>query len=721
MPTALVPILFGAVFTLAAAYALGARLLWKLPAPPEVRLAMGAAALSFLVFLLLLADAGYWYIYLTVGTSAIAFWRWRPGVAYAEPVKSTLGAGRFAAVAIFGAYGLWYFVNALAPETLADGFTYHLGLPYEYTRLHGFPGRITFYDMVPQGMEMLYTMAVAFGRHSAAKLVEFACFAATVPLIFRICHRLQMSALAALTAATMYVCAPVVGATGASSYNDAAGVFFTLASFFVLLLWRETGDWRYLLPAGVLAGFCYAIKVPGILTVGTAVLFVLTRRRLKLAGVVLAGAAAAMAPWLLRNAVLTGNPFAPLLNSEFPNPYFHIATERALAANLGSFGGLTAWRVPWELAFGDGLSGTYGPLLFVLPLGLLALRWRAGRWCWAAAALLALPWFSDTGARFLMAAFVLAALTVAMVLPKPAAWAAIILQAVLCWPQIIGLRETRYAFRLHGFPLAAALRLESEDSYLRRHLDEYKLARMIEAHTPPQAKILAMLPVANAYLARDVRITWQSAEADRLFDTLNLSALPEEPLYDWQVSWPAQPLTRLRFRLPVSGKSEFDINEVQLYSAGDLIYTSPHWDLRAWPNSWESALALDGNLATRWRTWEPVLPGMYFEIRLDHLQKVSSAVLFSGTAPRSAPLEVYGLAPDGHWCFLPAQQKIQRSRQDLRADATLAIRLAGYRYLVTATGAGGSGPLGNAIAGHEAEWGLETVETAGPYYLYRVK
>ena len=41
-----------------------------------------------------------------------------------------------AAFAVFCALsGVVYLVNAMAPEVLADGITYHLGLPYEYTRL----------------------------------------------------------------------------------------------------------------------------------------------------------------------------------------------------------------------------------------------------------------------------------------------------------------------------------------------------------------------------------------------------------------------------------------------------------------------------------------------------------------------------------------------------------------------------------------------------------
>src|SRR4051812_26207977 len=159
----------------------------KLAAPPEIVLAVGAAIESFLMFVLLLCGIGHWTVYLAIAAVAAASLRWfRPkGV-------DAIRIGPIAGV-IFGAYGLFYLVNALAPEIVADGYTYHLGLPYEYTRLGGFPSRIDFYGMLPQGMEMLFTMAFAFGRHSAAKLIEFAFFAAGVPLILRIGRRLRMS------------------------------------------------------------------------------------------------------------------------------------------------------------------------------------------------------------------------------------------------------------------------------------------------------------------------------------------------------------------------------------------------------------------------------------------------------------------------------------------------------------------------------------------------
>jgi hypothetical protein len=726
MLLALVSIAGGAALALLTAYALGAALLRKLPAPPEIALALGAAAESLLVFLLLLSNLAYWYVFLAMAALAGASWfltrRQQPDGPEEFPSRDRQGAVWVVAAVVFAAYGIWYLVNALAPETLPDGVTYHLGLPYEYVRLGGFPNRITFYDLVPQGLEMLYTVAFSVGRYSAAKLVEFAFFLSTLPLIFRIGRQLGLNDLASLLVAVFYFCAPVAGVTGASSYNDAAGVFFALAAFYLLLVWRDSADARYLLPAGALAGFSYAIKLPGAMVPIAAVLFAWwAGRAIKNAALLAAGAALVMAPWLLRNAILTGNPLAPLFNSFFPNPYFHVATERQLAITLGSFGSVRPWDVPWQLAFGDRLAGTFGPLLLALPIGFLALRRTAGRCCWAAAALLAIPWFSNTGARFLMPAVVVAGFTLAMALPKPMAWAAVALQAILCWPQLISRFEPRYAFLLRDFPLGAALRIEPEAHYLWRNSDDFKLAQMIEKNTPADAKILGLAAVANAYLTRDVRVTWQSAEADALTDSLRLASVNPEPMYDWQASWPTGAFTRLRFRLPAASNSEYDIDDIRIYSGEDLVYSSPNWILRAWPNSWEAPLALDGNLATRWRTWEAVRAGMYFEMRFDRPQRISRAVLYSYTPALDIRPDLYGFTTDGKWLNLGPLVATRLLKQDLRAEAARAIRRAGYQYLLVPTGAGGAAPAGNAIAAESAEWGLAEAARVGPYRLFRIK
>jgi Dolichyl-phosphate-mannose-protein mannosyltransferase len=595
LPT-VVSILFGGILTLITAGSLGCIFLRRTPAPPDIVFGVGAVLESTIVFFLLLTHHADWRFFLALGFVALPV----SSIYRSPPLDSLRLAGwvRIGAILIFAAYGVWYFVNALAPEISPDGVTYRLGLPSEYVRLRGFPDRITFYDMFPQGIEMLYTVAFALGRHSAAKLVEFGFFIATLPLIFRIGRRLQIDDLASLTAAVFYFCSPVAGVTGSSSYNDAAGVFFALASLYLLLVWRDTGEARYLLPAGLLAGFCCAIKLSGVLATAAALLFVLLARRGKAALAVLAGAVLAIAPWLIRDAVLAHNPVAPFLNSLFPNPWFHADTEKQLNAVFGTVGVMDSLQIPWQLAFGDRLNGTFGPLLLALPIALLGLRRRAGRLLLTGALLLATPWYFNTGARFLMQAIVCAAIVLGMTLPARAAWAAIALQAVLCWPQVIGWREKRHIWRLDDFPLSAALRIIPEADYIKPRVDGFSLARLIERETPPNAKTLALATVANAYTTRDIRVWWQSAETGRLGESLRSAAFSAEGgLFVSKVEWPIEAMDPVRVSIPPSSAAEFDIAELWLFAGGQPIRDRAGWRITALPNGSEAALAFDGNLA----------------------------------------------------------------------------------------------------------------------------
>lgn len=699
--------LAGAALALFTAFALGVLALRRRTAPFEIALALGAVLESLIVFLLLLGNVAHWGLFVGLSAAA-AVAAYRMGWRRAEATSW--------AFAILAPYGLWYLVNALAPEITPDGVTYHLGLTREYVRLSGFPDRVAFYDLIPQGMEMLYTVAYAVGRHPAAKLVEFAFFLAGLPLILRLGKRLGIARAGSLVVAAFYFCAPVIGLTGSSSYNDAAGVFFLLAALYLLL------D-EYWLGSGLCAGFCYAIKMPGLLVPMIAVLWLLTRRRIKAAALLAVGAAVSILPWTLRALWLTGNPFAPLASRVFPNPYFHIATEIGLAEGLRSRNGVTALQVPWELAFGDRLAGTYGPLLLVLPIGLLAMKRREGRLLWLGALLLALPWITNSGARFLMQSLVLLAFALAMALPRRAAWAAVALQAVLCWPHVLDRIQPPFSFRLHEFPLAAALGIEPESEYLRRHLDEYNVARMVERGTPPDARTLALLSVASAYMDRDVSVTWQSAEADTLLDTLRLAALyTSTPTFDWKASWPEQDVRILRFRMPSGYDGEWDINEVQILSGETTLANSPQWTFHGRPNPWEGPLAFDGNLATRWRTWERVRAGMTFDVDFGHAQRITSTVLVTHTPLMHVSPEVWALDPKGAWHMLAKDgTATPRAAQDLRLDAARALRRGGFRYLLVLTGSGGNAPIGNTMVGHEADWGMERVAEAGHYDLLRVK
>jgi hypothetical protein len=716
-------ILFGAALTLAAAYAWGAVLLRRVAAPPEIALAVGAAVESLLIFLLLALHVGYWPVFLALGLAPLAALPFIGRTGLSDAAVEPLGRyGRIAAGAIFAAYGVWYLVNAMAPEISPDGIVYHLGLAFDYARMGRFPDRFAFYDALPQGMEMLFTMAFAFGHHSAAKLVEFGFLVATPSLMLRVARRLGLSDRAWLVAAVFYCCAPVTGITGATSYTEAALVFFTLAALYLLLLWRDTDERWCLVAAGLAAGFCYAIKLPGAMVLVGAAIWVTARRWRGLA-LLAAGALGAVAPWLVRNAVIAHNPLAPLANAIFPNPHFHLLTERILAAQLASWGSVELRDVPWQLAFGDGLTGTYGPLLLALPLALLAWRSRAARLALGAAILLALPWCLNRGARFLMPAVALAALALGAALAGfwrgRVAWAAVALQAIVCWPQTLNQFPPEYAFRLHRFPLHAALRIEREAHYLARTVPEFPVAKMVEENTPPKARIFSFDAVANAYLPREVAVSWQSAEGDRMADALHAAFHPDA-LYRRGVRFPSAPLLALRLRMAAARKTEWRVEEVEVYAKGARVRPAADWVMRARPNRWEAPLALDGNYATAWRTWRPTEAGSALEIDFGIPVIADGAALLSRDAEETLPLEIWAKQLNGTWRLVgnsPPPAATPEAPQ--RADATAVLRRAGYRYLLAPIG--GDDLIGKDMLANPDDWGLVALDQTGNSALFHVR
>ncbi|MGI8991988.1 MAG: ArnT family glycosyltransferase, partial [Bryobacteraceae bacterium] len=597
---------------------------------------------------------------------------------------------------VFGLYGALYLVNALAPEIQSDAAGYHLGLVSEYVRLHRFPRRIGFFEMAPQGLEMLFTVAFALGKHSAAKLVHFAFLAATVPLLRAVGRELHLSDSVSTIAAALYFCAPVVGVSGTSAYTDAGLVFFALLTMYFLL----AKQWA---AAGIASGFCFAIKFTGLLValVAAPVAALLTRR-IRPALIMSAAAALMIAPWTIRAAMMTGNPVAPLFNRVFPNPYFRPSTEQRLIESMRHYPGFRWQSAPLDYTVRGNLQGAIGPAFLLLPFGLLALRRRAGRIVWLAALALLVPWFWNVGGRFLMPALPFFALAIAIALPKPLAWACLALQAIACWPAAMARYHSPFAWRLDGFPWKAALRIEPEADYLARHSGDYQVSRMVEANTKPSDRIFCLDSLAMAYSTRDVTMHWHTAQADGLKDALT-DAVEKRPMEWLRFDWRKESLRGIRFR----GQNLWKLFETKLYSDGDRVFNSPMWLLSAKPDPWEAPLAFDDNRATGWS-------GTFLQIEFDRPQILTRADLL---CQEYVALEAEGLGTDGRWFFLrdgPAALNVPPA--DLRRDAMRALQRAGFTFVVAGTG----GKIGKDMAENGADWGVTDAGAAGIVHLFHI-
>ncbi|MBI5280484.1 MAG: phospholipid carrier-dependent glycosyltransferase [Candidatus Solibacter usitatus] len=709
----------GAALTLAAAYALG-RLAWLRRAPHwTLALATGASILSAAVFLLLLAGSATLTTLgaLTAGSACTLLWRpRRPEVRFRELLSLP--------AVCMAAYFMLYLVHAAAPEIQPDAVTYHLGLVNEWLRLHGFSPRIGFYEVMPLGLETLFLPAFAAGAHSAAKLVHFAFLCATVPLMLRAGRLLDLSRKSSLCGAALYALAPVVAVSGTCAYNDAALVFFNVAVFVLLAEFEAAPRERILFHAGLAAGFCYAIKLSGLLAVPGALAWILWRRRWRGAAVFAAGACVPMLPWMMRAAWLTGNPLAPLANRIFPNDAFHAFSEGVLAQYLGDYGGVRWHQIPWATTVsGQELQGLAGPVFLLAPLALLSLRKPAGRALLAAALVLLLPWTQNIGVRFLMPSLAFVSLALAASLPRRAMLALAGAQAAMCWPAMLDLYNKPGAWRLHGFPWQAAVRIETETEYLAKHLWEFPIAKMVSRHLRPNEPVFDLYSLPYAYLQTAPTGPMPSAQVDRIVMALHLAAsrYPEQ-LYALPCRFPQQFVRAVRIRLEKPLPASWSLSEVVFHRGDTRLEISRNWLVDASPAPGDAWLAVDGNRATRWSSIEDSHRGMYWQLTFDRPVPLTglTPLMANLESPAMIAVELQGL--DRKWRNV--SRGAERSAPQVnfyRRSAIRFIQSQGFGWIAIRIGGGGHGDAGQSFAMVPDAWGLELLDRVENAGLFRIR
>jgi len=529
----------GAAFTVGVCLALGALLLrWLRVEFHRLEGALfafvtGSACLSLATFVLCVVHQARLAVFLIGGAAAVGWavrsarWGVPQGARRERPRASLPAMPRAWAVlfvVVFAAFFACYFCNALAPEISPDGSSYHLGNVARYWRCQGFDWDYhSIYSSLSQGMEMLFLLAFSIGRHPAAALVHMA-FQATLPwLILCYGRRFGFPRVGAFAGLLTYAC-PVVGIAGISAYNDLAVATLIFAGFYLVEVNYETCGSNAMFLIGLLCGQAYAIKYPaGLMLPLTAGL---TRGRRAMA--LCLGAAVTAGPWLLRNWVWLGNPMAPFLNSWFPNAYWTAAAEHQYLAGLSQY---PAFKSYWEFCMqltvlGGLVPGMIGPAFLLVPLSLLALRHPHGRRLLLAAAVYSIPAFLNTEVRFLIPAIPFFALALGLAMKN--SWGALpavaLLQAVLCWPAVMDAYCDRNAWRVRGFQLRAALRLEPESEYIGSHVGDYALKAAIERAVPVQGRLFSFAGRAAAYIGRDIVVGYESSQGMRIEEALQKAA-----------------------------------------------------------------------------------------------------------------------------------------------------------------------------------------------------
>lgn len=708
-------ILFGSGFTVAVCLALGSVCFASnLKNWPE-RFVTGAAILQSVVFVLCAIHLAYPIFFLAFGLSVLYLWFKRGGFRFEK-----LQIYNNFLILLFAVYFLLYFFNACGPEVSPDGATYHLGLVSRYFREQGFH-RITWdmYASFPEGVEMLFLFAFAFGRHSAAALVHFAFLVALCWQIVAYARRAGFERLG-ICAALMVFATPIVGKDAISAYNDTALACVAFTLFTTLRQWDATRDRGLLLPIGLMAGYAFDIKYTGVVALFYAFGYLIWRGR-ELRSVALPTVAAALLvlPWLFKNLLWVQNPFSPLLNSWFPNPFVTSWFEKDYADYLRYYELSSLWQIPLAVTVRGELAGVFGPVFLLAPIALLALRRKEGRHLLLAGAVFGATYFSNIGARFLIPPLPFLALAMTLGLgSQTLAMAIALVHAVLSWPAVVERYTLPGAWILHDMPVKYALRLRPAEEFLTARLPQYPLDKLLDARTEPGARVLEYQSIPEAYTSRTLLVAYESAGNQEAALTLETAFLRGSmPVWRAGFTFAKQELRGFRLVQSESGGEQWRIHELRAFN-GAAELKRAKWSVTANPFPWRAERALDGNLVTFWISGDPLRAGAKFEVQFNAPSPMDALLIETSPNQPHLKLRLYGETPQNEWRQLSADPDISVTpAPDLRRAAVEELKRRGIGYVLLFE----SDELAKPVREAGPQAGMTIVGQASGGTLYRLQ
>ncbi|HOL95896.1 MAG TPA: DUF1420 family protein [bacterium] len=224
---------------------------------------------------------------------------------------------------------LVYLLNGMTPETRHDPYDYHLTIPTLYLadgKIVEIPWHVFTY--MPKNGEILYGLALGFGDDSMTKLIHFLfgclCLLAAASFLEKI-----LSHEAGLMAAFFVASLPLFGFIATSSYIDLIRSFWEVSALYLLyLVWEDRkaeNNPMLLFLSSLFAGMALRTKYVSwlIFMPGYLILLALSLWQIGLfrsprwPGLLFLGGILPVSPWLLTNALWTGNPVYPLFPSIF--------------------------------------------------------------------------------------------------------------------------------------------------------------------------------------------------------------------------------------------------------------------------------------------------------------------------------------------------------------------------------------------------------------------
>lgn len=278
------------------------------------------------------------------------------------------------------------FLSALTPTIDPDGLGYHLTVPKRWLAMGTIGYLPTYpYSNTPMGVEMLFTIGMAWAGDAAAKLSHFLLGIGAAFALWACARRVANDRLSALVVA-LFLFGPFgVGSLMGWAYVEAATAAALIGSGLAWLIWYQGRELGFLRAAGLLAGIGVSFKMTAGLfpvALGGLTLLLLWHEQREQGKPIqpaigmllrwLPFVALPVLPWLVRSAIVTQNPFFPMFATLIPSRDF----TALQSADFDQYNRYMVWGVGagerWSLGLRKAILA--GVALVIAGLGLLAYR-----------------------------------------------------------------------------------------------------------------------------------------------------------------------------------------------------------------------------------------------------------------------------------------------------------------------------------------------------------
>lgn len=254
------------------------------------------------------------------------------------------------------------FILALMPPIARDALIHHLAIPKLWIMQGGFyntPWAI--YSYYPMNVDLLYWIPLYFGNDIIPNFIHMGFGIGTAAVIYSYL-RWRLSHNAALLGFLIFISTPVIFKLSTMAYVDLGLVFFITASVLSFMRWRagEYKEYRWLMISSLAMGLALGTKYNGVVAwffLTLAIVFMCSRdtgnsvKALRYGLIFFIISLALFSPWLVKNAILTGNPFYPL----FPGVFNRSVLGDGGASSVSFVHTHASMFKTREIFFGEGL------------------------------------------------------------------------------------------------------------------------------------------------------------------------------------------------------------------------------------------------------------------------------------------------------------------------------------------------------------------------------